>query len=194
MSNNEKPSYAGPWSNTPAALTARAEFYAAIGEAMGAWADVENGLFEWFKRCTGMQEALARAVFYSTKSFEGRRDILYAAIPFSPCDEKTRSGIRKCMLRAGQYVAFRNRVAHRHLVFTNELDPPQFVLAEGRTVSGPYVTIEALRIATHNFRRLSDCILAFHPDWQEPAVCEQGCLEEIQSLPKEADSAEPSQL
>jgi hypothetical protein len=163
---------------------------------MAAWSAVEDGLFEWFKRCTAMQEQLARAVFYSARSFEGRRDMLEAAIPFSSCDEKIRTGIRKCMLRAGQYAAFRNRIAHRHMLFTYELKPPQFVLVEGRTLSGPssnYVGIEALKIAAHNFRRLTDCILAFHPEWQEPSVCEQGCLEEILSLPTAADSTEPGQ-
>ena len=104
---------------------------------MAAWSTVEDGLFEWFKRCTGMHEQLARAVFYSAKSFEGRRDMLNSAIPFSSCDEKTREGIRKCVLRASQYVAFRNRIAHRHLVLSYEIKPPQFVLIEGRTLSGP---------------------------------------------------------
>ena len=70
MTDNEKRSYVEPWSNTPKALAAREKFWAAIGEAMAAWSSVEDGLFEWFKRCTGMQETLARAVFYSAKSFE----------------------------------------------------------------------------------------------------------------------------
>jgi hypothetical protein len=196
MADEEKRSYVEPWSNTPKATAAREKFYAAIGEAMAAWSSVEDGLFEWFKRCTAMHETLARAVFYSARSFEGRRDMLEAAIPFSPFDEKTQISIRKCLLRAGQYAAFRNRIAHRHMLFTYEIKPPQFVLVEGRTLSGAsanYVTIEALKIATHNFRRLADCILAFHPEWQEPSVCEQGCLEEILSLPTAADSTEPSQ-
>ena len=199
MTEDQPKNYVEPWSNTSKARATRDEFYKTIGEAMAAWSAVEDGLFEWFKRCTGMQEQLARVVFYSARSFEGRRDMLEAAIPFSPTDEKTRTAIRKCMLRAGQYAAFRNRIAHRHMLYTYEIQPPQFVLIEGRTLSGPiegatlkYVTIEALKIAAHNFRRLTDCILAFHPDWQEPAVCEQGCLEEILALPTEADSTEPS--
>jgi hypothetical protein len=79
------------------------------------------------------------------------------------------------------------------------LDPSQFAPIEGRRGAGPitsadHVTIDAIKIATHNFRRLNDCILGFHPEWQAPDVCEEGCLEEILSLPSEADSDEPSRL
>ena len=78
------------------------------------------------------------------------------------------------------------------MIFSYEARPPQFVLIEGRNQEARnYVTVEALMIATHNFRRLTDCILAFHAEWQELSVCEQGCLEEILSLPTAADSTEP---
>lgn len=182
---------------SPEGIAERDKFYKALGESMAAWSSVEEGLFEWFKACTGMHERLARAVFYSARSFKGRRYMLEAAIPLSPCNEKTRTGIRKCILRAGQYVAFRNRVAHRHLAITYEITPAQFVLMEGRILYGPQepgncVTINDLRNAADNFRRLADCMFGFHPEWQAPDVCEAGCLEEILALPNSADSTEPS--
>jgi hypothetical protein len=71
--------------------------------ASEVWSTIEDGLFEWFKRCTGLQERLAKSVFYSARSFEGRRDMLTAAISFSPCDKKTRTGMRLCIKRARQY-------------------------------------------------------------------------------------------
>jgi hypothetical protein len=146
-----------------------------------------------------MEERLARGVFYSARSFEGRREMLLAAVPFSPCDEKTRMGIRLCAKRAGQYVAFRNRIGHGHLIFTYEINPPQHVIAEGRTLSGPpdqtpnYVTLTDLKMAAINFDALRDWTLAFHPEWQAPDVCARGCLEEIQALPTAANSMEPFQ-
>jgi hypothetical protein len=47
------------WSN-PERRTALDEFHKALGKTLAAWAAVEDGLFEWFKRCTGMHERLAR--------------------------------------------------------------------------------------------------------------------------------------
>jgi hypothetical protein len=191
--------YQDPWSS-PDGRAALDIFHKELGKTLAAWSAVEDGLFEWFKRCTGMHEQLARAVFYSARSFEGRRDMLNAAIPFSPCNEKTRTGIRLCVARASAYVAFRNRISHGHLLFArpNELEPPQHLFAEGRKLSGPidekpnYVTLTDLKMAAINFGELTDCILGFHPEWQAPDVCEAGCLEEIRALPSEANSTEPS--
>jgi hypothetical protein len=180
-----------------AKLAALDQFYKALGSAQAAWSAMEDGLFEWFKQCTGMQTQLARAVFYSARSFDGRRDMLLAAIPFSPCDEKTRTGIRLCVKRARKYAEFRNRFSHGHLVYLDR-EIPQHMLAEGRSLDSPlheqpernFVTCDDLRIAALNFGKLADCLLGFHPDWQPESVCEQGCLEEIQALPTEANSLE----
>jgi hypothetical protein len=184
-----------------ARLAALDEFYKALGKAQAEWATVEDGLFEWFKQCTGMHTQLARAVFYSARSFEGRRDMLLAAIPFSPCDEKTRTGIRLCIKRARQYAEFRNRISHGHLIYLRHSKTPQHVLTEGRSLERPteviernYVTFDDLGIAAQNFSKLADCILGFHPDWQPDAVCKRGCLEEIQALPNAANSTEPSPI
>jgi hypothetical protein len=180
-----------------AKLAALDEFHRALGQAQAAWSSVEDGLFEWFKQCTGMHAQLARAVFYSARSFEGRRDMLAAAIPFSQCDEKTKTGIRLCIKRAGQYVQFRNRMSHGHLIFLGG-EKPGHALTEGRSLDGPvetahYVKVDDLTIAAVNFGKLADCIIGFHPDWQPPPVCERGCLEEIQALPTAANEMGPPQ-
>lgn len=193
---SDQGSHRDPWTS-PDGRAALGIFYQELGETMAAWSAVEDGLFEWFKLCTGMEERLARAIFYAARSFEGRRDMLTAVIPFSPCNEKTRTGIRLCLKRAGQYVAFRNRISHGHIIYTYVAAIPQHVLAEGRTLSGAvdtkYVVLEDLMAATLNFSALTDCILGFHPQWQAPDLCERGCLEEIQALPSAANSMEPSQ-
>jgi len=180
-----------------AKLAALDEFHKALGSAQAAWSAMEDGLFEWFKQCTSMHTKLARAVFYSARSFDGRRDMLLAAIPFSPCDEKTRTGIRLCIKRVRKYAEFRNRFSHGHLIYLDR-EIPQHVLTEGRSLESPlieghFVTCDDLRIAALNFGKLTDCLLGFHPDWQPESVCARGCLEEIRALPAEAHSLEPNQ-
>ena len=176
---------------------ALAIFLQHLGRASAAWSSIEDGLFEWFRLATALDERFARAIFYSAPSFEGRRDMLSAAIPFSPCNEKTRTGIRLCIKRARQYSEFRNRISHGH-IFYWVTDPPQHVIGEGRHLATlmaeqTVVTLEDLKSATINFQELAYLILGFHPDWQTPAVCEQGCLVEIQALPSSANSMGPSQ-
>jgi hypothetical protein len=185
------------WSD-PQLVAARDEFNKAFGKAMTAWAGVEDGLFEWFKTCSGMYERLARAVFYSARSFGGRRDMLIATIPLSELDEKTKEGIRQCIKRARSYAEFRNRITHGHVIYNAALSgraSREFVFTEGHALAGPFdietdVTIEDLKIAAENFEALADLTLGFHPEWQTPDVCEAGCLAEILGLPRAANSRE----
>jgi hypothetical protein len=181
----------------PEVQAALAIFYKELGKTIASWSRVEDGLFEWFKQCTGMREQLARAVFYSSRSFEGRSDMLLAAIPLSSCNEKMRTAIRLCVKRARQYSAFRNRISHGHIIFVKINDVLQPVLNEGQTYAVypgcDYVTLRDLEIVGYNFRELSYLILGFHPEYQAPDVCELGCLEEIRALPIAANSTVPGQ-
>src|SRR5215204_1703534 len=52
------------------------------------------------------------------------------------------------------------------------------------------VSVDELKIAAENYSALADLLLGFHPEWQTPAVCEAGCLEEILALPSAANSKE----
>src|SRR5262249_16794129 len=81
--------------NSPEIVAARDEFHRVFGRTLTAWAGVEEALFEWFKACTGLHERLARAVFYSVRSFAGQWDMLIASVPFSPFDEQTQTSIRQ---------------------------------------------------------------------------------------------------
>jgi hypothetical protein len=178
------------------------EFHEAFGRALSAWSSVEEGLFEWFKLCASIQnENLARAIFYSARSFAARRDMLVATIPFSPFNKKTREAIRLCLKRARTYSEFRNRFTHGHpsyLQGDHGRCGDEFVFAQGRTYydhdPDDYITIVDLMAATANFRALADLLLGFHPEFQAPDVCEAGCLAEIQALPNEANSMEPTPI
>ena len=168
----------------------RDEFDKAFGRALSEWSHVEEGLVEWFWACTKLDLGIATAVYYSANSFIARRDMLIAAIPFSPFDEKTRQGIRLCAKRARAYSEFRNRIAHGHPIFVTSTN--EYAFAQGRhpvsTPRKPHVMLSNLKIAAENFRSLGGLLLGFHPDWQHSSVCEAGCLEEIEALPTVATS------
>lgn len=187
-------------SSDPERLDGLKQFQEAFGRALMAWSHVEEGLYEWFKACSGIQnEHLARAIYYSARSFAGRRDMLVAAIPFSPFDEKARHALRLCLKRARAYSEFRNRFTHGHPIYLqgkhHERFEDEYVFAQGRTFyseANDYISLIDLMACTANFGALADLLLGFHPSWQAPAVCEVGCLAEILALPTEANSTEPS--
>ena len=113
--------------------TARNEFYQVCGHLMLVWAELEEILLHWFMTASGMDQAKARAVFYSAKSFNGRADMLKAVIPLGPFDEATVEFIKAGLKKARQFSGFRNLAAHgaeewRH----EEADPPTYVLADPR--------------------------------------------------------------
>ena len=55
---SEPGSYPDPWSS-PDGKAALDIFYKELGKTLAAWSAVEDGLFEWFKRCTGMHEPVS---------------------------------------------------------------------------------------------------------------------------------------
>jgi hypothetical protein len=52
----------------------------AYGEALLQWSRLEQYLFFWFEFVTGMEHMIARAVFYSARNFNGRSEMLEAAL------------------------------------------------------------------------------------------------------------------
>ena len=60
--------------------TVHQRFVLAYGDALLQWARLEQHLFFWFEIITGMDHMMARAVFYSPRNFNGRSEMLEAAI------------------------------------------------------------------------------------------------------------------
>lgn len=97
--------------------SARDSFHRAYGAAMEAWAQMEHALLAWFLSATGLSEPIGRAVFFSAKSFAGRRDMLDDVIPFSPFDEDVRAFLKAVLKKTKQYSEFRNKAVHGQPVF-----------------------------------------------------------------------------
>lgn len=90
-----------------------------MGRAATTWATVESSLATFFTRLTRMESTLARRVFYSARSFQGRIDMLQSVLAcptvrFAIPEE--RDYISLALKRATGYVFVRNAIAH-DLVF-----------------------------------------------------------------------------
>jgi hypothetical protein len=175
------------------------QFHKAYGGAMMAWARLEGCLFYWFMRASGMDEPLARAIYFSARSFTGRRDMLIAAIRFSSFDDQATAVIKAGIQKARRYSEFRNQVAHREPLFDIRQGSPtwaQFVLAEGRSLDegNDMLTIKHLGIATRNFNALTQLLWQVHPTFRTTSTDATGCLRLIRELPNQAQSTEPNQI
>jgi hypothetical protein len=58
-------------------------FYHQYGKTVDAWASLERCLADCFRLLSGTSVAMADAIFYSGRSFQTRRDLMYAALPHS---------------------------------------------------------------------------------------------------------------
>jgi hypothetical protein len=184
-------------SKRDAVQEAHANFYLVYGAAVAAWARVEQGLYFWFERVSGMHPKTARQVFYSGKSFNARAD-MFAAVMHAPHLLPHRKEFMKAALnKARQYSEFRNITVHGETYLA--ADGPnvdQVVLIDGKR-GEHQTTIDDLMVATMNFKRLADSLmdaLSFHqnkaPD--EIALLRKH-LELIRAMPNQAHSTTSSQ-
>lgn len=176
---------------------AHAEFHHAYGVAMSQWACVERNLYLWFVHVTQMKEKVARAVFYSARSFNARAEMLQAAIEKADHLAPERLDfIQEALRRAWSYSSFRNRMAHGEPLM-NILDlkgQPRkvfFSIAQGKTRDHPSseISMEDLETATQNFYVLQNLLIDTHPtpgvgkpDHQWPATA----LQLLSELPSQA--------
>ncbi len=179
----------------PDAIDAHTQFHNAYGGAMAAWARLEGCLFYWFMSASGMNEAPARAIFFSARSFAGRRDMLWAILPFALFDQGAGDVIRAGLNKAQQYSEFRNKLAHREPVVDIRRESPtwaQILLVEGRDASGSpdAITISQLAAAMRNFDELRRLLWQVHPLERHPGTDAEGCLRLIRELPNQAHSRE----
>lgn len=179
--------------------SAYAEFHFAYGITLANWAGVERALFYWFYRATEMSETMARAIFYSARSFNGRAEMLEAAIAHNHTlvgDEL--AFIKSAIKRAWQYNSFRNRIAHGEPIMNIiELADPKagktsrsidWSIVEGKSTKGPDpetdVSIDRLKNAAENFHRLQSML----NDALGKNKSHQKYLELVRELPNQADS------
>ena len=177
-------------------------FIYAYGQAMLQWSYVEDRLFMWFFRLTSLKENMARAVFFSARSFQGRLDMVNAVIHEKTDDDSLNGDnlatISEIFKKAALYAGYRNALAHGLGIFVNEpsgaLKP---ILVQGKHKRIEYEQLglaeaRILLIGT-NFEKLQDLMIralrAYRSGGSTPI---REYLEQLEMLPNEADQGSPS--
>jgi hypothetical protein len=168
------------------------EFIKAYGEALLEWSYVENRLSRWFGHLTGLSHAMARAVFYSARSFQGRSDMLSAVIPAaSIANEGARRFIHDALFKAINYSPLRNKLAHGIPVLRYDGVEAKVILIEGKIgYSGEDDALESskFRIAAKNFETLANLLSRALRAYQAADQKQlQQCHELLVQLPNEPD-------
>jgi hypothetical protein len=173
------------------------EFHQAYGTVLAEWANVERALFYWFWMLTGMKDAMARAVFYSGRSFNARADMLSAVIDTLHPPEKIgpmredlffiKAGLKK----SWSYSGFRNHATHGLPLMNITDDGLSFTLVQGDTVKkdDAGISIDHLLNAAENYDILKQAMIDALPSHrQKSGLTIQQCLEQVRSLPTQTYS------
>jgi hypothetical protein len=176
---------------------AHAEFHHAYGVTMAQWGGVERALYYWFLHVTQLNDSMARAIFYSARSFNARAEMLLAAIEQTEgLDPKRLEFVNLALKRAWGYSAFRNSMAHGEPIMNiiDLMGQPRkitYSIVQGKTLKGGPgdISMEDLKTATKNFYDLKNLLIDTHPtigdrDPQWPA---KG-LQQLNALPSQASS------
>ena len=179
----------------PPERNAMQKFYCIYGETMTAWTSLETALFHWFMYSTKMDEAIARAVFYSARNFTGRRDMLIAALPYAPLSELEMEFIKAALKRVRRYAEFRNKAIHREPILDARRESPtwlQMILVEGSSIetNPDAITQKQLGIATKNFLDLRTMLETILPSQRSESASVELYLRLVRELPNEACSKE----
>jgi len=172
---------------------ASAEFSMCLGHTVTNWSHIESRLYDWFQLATGMQDRMARAIFFGARGFATRAEMLEAAIEHTTAlTPEQLNFLKESLKKARQYVGFRNKVAHGETVLSVIQGPnPRafFVIAESKNPpTSDVLEIKDLMAATESFQTLSNCLATVHPWLRErnqnlksPAEC----LSQVLALPNQ---------
>jgi hypothetical protein len=171
------------------------KLYPAIGRSLSEWANLEYGLFEMFRwTCNvewmGPQYHVSKAVFYSSRSFLGRSDMLLAAITARPdCDycNGRKPLMREIVKKAISYNSVRNAIAHYGAVYSIEKSGVVWASPNNET---SHFTVAEIKTAGDNFLKLYKLSL---PVGLRDNLSEKRCKElreKVLRLPKAANSSE----
>ena len=181
-------------------MRAEEAFHQRYGKALAQWAYIEQRLYFWFARLTGLEDQMARAIFYSSRSFTGRRDMLASVLEATSTPDHVKAFLREAIKRASTYSSFRNALAHGEIMIEGTPDGDltgRLLLMQGRhpPIAGvPHITIETVDIATNNYMRLSTLMMdGLDLPWEgaDSKLLLQACHERLLQLPSEADSKKP---
>jgi hypothetical protein len=165
------------------------EFFHFFGQAMAAWSTIEQSLFYWFVLLTGMQEEMARGIFYGARGFGARADMLEAAIQtVTNRTPEEVAFIKEAAKKARMYSSFRNKIAHGdprlNVTKKGELDVADlaeavhFTIVQGSaSPNEPIMSITDMNVAAANFRALRREVISALPSMKHlsgakpPAEC-----------------------
>jgi hypothetical protein len=164
---------------------------------MAQWAGIERGLYYWFVHVTQLKDKMARAIFYSARSFNARAEMLLAAIEQANHLAPERlEFIQAALRRAWGYSSFRNSMAHGEpsmniFELVGQPRKVSYYIAQGKSLKDASVDIsmEDLETATKNFHTLVNLLIDTHPtignvDHQWPLEA----LKLLNALPSRASS------
>jgi hypothetical protein len=175
---------------------ASAEFYHFYGHAMARWASLERSLYYWFRGSTGMQDGMARAIFYGARGFGARAEMLEAAIEHATVLDPTQLAfIKEALKKARNYSAFRNKMAHGdpqpNLTHSNgNVTAIHYTIVQGSdpaAAGDKPLSIEDLDTAAENITTLHYCIMDMIPWFRAHGVPKSAeeCLALVRGLPNQ---------
>ena len=173
-----------------------AEFHHAYGLAMAQWAKLERMLYYWFAYITRVEDKMARAIFFSGRSFNARAEMLLAAIEHAQLSAGQIEFIKASHKRAWGYSGFRNTITHGESMMNAKLlngvvQSVEYLIVQGKAVGpqGTDVSIDQLLTAADNFHRLAEIIHNAHPVYGEkPQKPPEEYLALVNALPNQANS------
>jgi hypothetical protein len=160
----------------------------AYGSVMSEWAYVEAMLALWFRWLIQMEDhEMSNAIFYSARSFQGRAEMLQAAIEHSNQPDEEISWVADLLAKALSYNSCRNELAHGFFNWMRTDCEPAITPGKYWWRDGG-VTVRQLETARDNFRRLRRLA---HQTLEDQKLIPVGRTKLV-SLPNEPYSNEPS--
>jgi hypothetical protein len=177
--------------------------YPSLGRAISHWALLENQLATWLSLVSAMPLRMAKDIFFSANSFNGRVDIVLAAIENSTASDADRLFLETVLHKAEDYSKFRNRFVHGLplVKVVGEVRTPVIIHPYGGNVPEKVkeaITAEMLDIAANNFARLTDLMMQAHfervfrakpPHRDLSQAQREELLKQVELLPNEPQSS-----
>lgn len=172
---------------------ARNAYYQALGETIGAWADLEETLGHWFCAVAEIRRDTGILIFYSGRNFSTRADMLSAALKKARVTRVETELVKAGLKVALRYSGFRNVIAH-HTHFERYgvgmmADTPKNYVGLDPT-DRPY-TMQDMQQATANFLKLDELLSGVDLEYESEEGWQARHLAQVLQLPLEAYSSEP---
>ena len=186
---------------SPAEQAAADAFYQSLGRAVSRWASVEHSLEVLFGKLLGLPRNVSRRVFHSARSFQGRYDMLAAAL------DATTGGppgfvpaLRLIIGKAKAYSVIRNALVHDTVAWRGDTRVPDsghFVIFSSQEPLDPNnvprpILKENVDAAGQHFRMLSAVIThAVNWDGQDQLGSPERLTWLVGKLPSQPHESEP---